>query len=41
MINTVKIKDIAIGHNAPLTLIMGPCVIEDYETTFEIASFLK
>ena len=41
MNNTVKIKDISIGKNAPLALIMGPCVVEDYETTFEIASFLK
>jgi len=39
--NTVKIEDISIGQEAPLVLIMGPCVIEDYETTFEIASFLK
>ncbi len=27
--------------NAPLVLIAGPCVIENYETTFEIARFLK
>ena len=39
--NIVKIEDISIGQEAPLVLIMGPCVIEDYETTFEIASFLK
>ncbi len=37
----VKIEDISIGQNTPLALIMGPCVVEDYETTFEIASFLK
>jgi 2-dehydro-3-deoxyphosphooctonate aldolase (KDO 8-P synthase) len=41
MNNIVKIEDISIGQNAPLDLIMGPCVVEDYETTFEIASFLK
>ena len=41
MNNLVKIEDISIGQNAPLALIMGPCVVEDYETTFEIASFLK
>ncbi|MBW2251509.1 MAG: 3-deoxy-8-phosphooctulonate synthase [Deltaproteobacteria bacterium] len=41
MNNIVKIEDISIGQNAPLALIMGPCVVEDYETTFEIASFLK
>lgn len=37
----VKMKDLSIGQNAPLAFIMGPCVVEDYETTFEIASFLK
>jgi len=41
MKNIVKIEDITIGPNAPLALIMGPCVVENYETTFEIASFLK
>ncbi|MDY6790782.1 MAG: 3-deoxy-8-phosphooctulonate synthase [Thermodesulfobacteriota bacterium] len=37
----VKVQDLSIGQNAPLAFIMGPCVVEDYETTFEIASFLK
>ncbi len=41
MNNTVKIGNISIGQKSPLVLISGPCVIEDYETTFEIASFLK
>jgi len=41
MNNTVKIENISIGQNAPLAFIMGPCVVEDYEMTFEIASFLK
>ena len=29
------------GKKSPFLLISGPCVIEDYQTTFEIASFLK
>lgn len=41
MTNIVKIGNILIGKGSPLVLISGPCVIEDYETTFEIASFLK
>ncbi len=41
MSNIVKIGNISIGQESPLVLISGPCVIEDYETTFEIASFLK
>ncbi len=41
MKHSVKINDIVLGGDAPLVLIAGPCVIEDYETTFEIASFLK
>lgn len=41
MAKTVKIGDILIGHGFPLVLISGPCVIEDYKTTFEIAKFLK
>lgn len=40
--NIVKIGDnILIGQGAPLVLISGPCVIEDYKTTFETASLLK
>jgi 2-dehydro-3-deoxyphosphooctonate aldolase (KDO 8-P synthase) len=30
-----------IGGQTPLTIIAGPCVIEDWDTTFEIAAFLK
>ncbi len=41
MSNIVKIDDIFIGQGYPLVLISGPCVIEGYDTTFEIASFLK
>ncbi len=39
--NIVNISNIAIGQGQPLVLIAGPCVIEDYETTFTIASYLK
>jgi len=39
--NRVTIGEIDIGFNAPLVLIAGPCVIEDPETTFTIASHLK
>lgn len=41
MTNLIEKNSIAIGSGAPLTLISGPCVIENYETTFQIASFLK
>lgn len=41
MCNIVKTGDISIGHGLPLVLISGPCVIEDYETSSEIVSFLK
>lgn len=41
MVKLVKTGDILIGQGSPLVLISGPCVIEDYKTTFEIASFLK
>lgn len=41
MHHKVKINGISIGSGSPLVLIAGPCVIEDYQTTFEIASFLK
>jgi len=41
MRNIVKTGDISIGQGSPLVLISGPCVIEDYETSSEIVSFLK
>ncbi len=41
MSNPVNIGNISIGQGFPLVLISGPCVIENYETTFEIASYLK
>lgn len=37
----VRTGDISIGQGHPLVLIAGPCVIENYETTFHIASYLK
>lgn len=39
--NIVKIGNISIGQGSQLALISGPCVIENYETTFQTASFLK
>jgi 2-dehydro-3-deoxyphosphooctonate aldolase (KDO 8-P synthase) len=41
MAEIIKAGKIPIGKGSPLVLIAGPCVIEDYETTFEVASFLK
>lgn len=41
MKHIVKVDDILIGQGSPLVLISGPCVIEDYDTTFKIASYLK
>lgn len=34
-------SDIKVGADGPLMLIAGPCVIEDYDTTYQIASFLQ
>lgn len=33
--------DLTIGKGHPLVLIAGPCVIESFETTYNIAKFLK
>ena len=41
MSNPIKIGNIVIGRGSPLVLISGPCVIENYETTREIAGILK
>ncbi len=41
MSHIAKIDNIEVGADKPLLLIAGPCVIEDYETSFRIASFLK
>jgi 2-dehydro-3-deoxyphosphooctonate aldolase (KDO 8-P synthase) len=38
---TVKIGDLVIGPNFPLVLVAGPCVLENFESAFEIAVFLK
>lgn len=40
-IHSVNVGNIRIGRNAPLAIIAGPCVIEDYDSTFETALFLK
>lgn len=41
MIQQIDIQGLTIGCPAPFVLISGPCVIEDIETTFGIADFLK
>lgn len=41
MIHQIDIQGLTIGRPAPFVLISGPCVIEDIETTFGIADFLK
>ena len=41
MAKPIKIDSFSIGQGHPLVLIAGPCVIEDYETTREIAAYLK
>jgi 2-dehydro-3-deoxyphosphooctonate aldolase (KDO 8-P synthase) len=41
MAKPINIGNITMGRGAPLVLISGPCVIEDYETTREIAAYLK
>jgi len=41
MANIVNTGNISIGQGHPLVLVSGPCVIENYETTFRIASYLK
>jgi 2-dehydro-3-deoxyphosphooctonate aldolase (KDO 8-P synthase) len=38
---TVRIGELAIGGNAPLVLIAGPCVIETEDMTMSIAESLK
>jgi 2-dehydro-3-deoxyphosphooctonate aldolase (KDO 8-P synthase) len=39
--NIVKINDFQLGHNHPLGLIAGPCVIENEADTLRIAHHLK
>ena len=41
MAKRITAGKIVIGQGAPLVLISGPCVIENYETSREIAVFLK
>ena len=41
MSNLIQTGGIVIGRGSPLVLVSGPCVIEDYETTREIAGILK
>jgi 2-dehydro-3-deoxyphosphooctonate aldolase (KDO 8-P synthase) len=41
MSNLIKTGNVVIGRGAPLALISGPCVIEDYETTREIVATVK
>jgi len=41
MSSPIKIDNFTIGGGAPLALIAGPCVIEDYEITRHIAATLK
>jgi 2-dehydro-3-deoxyphosphooctonate aldolase (KDO 8-P synthase) len=41
MSNLIQTGDIVIGRGSPLVLFSGPCVIEDYATTREIAGILK
>ena len=41
MVKPINIGSLTVGQGAPLVLIAGPCVIEDYETTREIAGQLK
>ena len=37
----MNIDDINIGPHHPLLIISGPCVIENYDITYKIATFLK
>lgn len=41
MVTPVQINGIEMGHPKPFVLISGPCVIEDEQTTYDIAAFLK
>ena len=41
MSNLIQTGKIAIGRGAPLTLVSGPCVIEDYESARQIAATVK
>lgn len=40
MRNIIDVADFRMGRGCPLAVIAGPCVIEDFKTTFEIAEYL-
>jgi 2-dehydro-3-deoxyphosphooctonate aldolase (KDO 8-P synthase) len=40
-VKTIEVGEIKVGGGQPFLLIAGPCVIEDYDKTLEIARFLK
>ncbi|MFC1567137.1 3-deoxy-8-phosphooctulonate synthase, partial [bacterium] len=37
----IKLNNFDISNNKPFVLIAGPCVIKDFDETFEIAQYLK
>ena len=41
MTNEIHLEHITLSRGGPLFLISGPCVIESFEKTFEIAAYLK
>jgi 2-dehydro-3-deoxyphosphooctonate aldolase (KDO 8-P synthase) len=41
MTTKLQIANIEVGAGVPLLVIAGPCVIEDYDTTYHIAASLK
>jgi 2-dehydro-3-deoxyphosphooctonate aldolase (KDO 8-P synthase) len=41
MVRQVKINNQLVGRPAPFVLFSGPCVIEDKQTAYDIAEFLK
>ncbi len=41
IVTSMEINDIQIGNNHPLLIVAGPCVIENYEISHKIATFLK
>ena len=41
MYKKVKVNDINISNDNPISLIIGPCQIENKEITFEIANTIS
>ncbi len=41
MVTEIKIGDVAFGDQHPFVLVSGPCVLEDLDTTLQIADYLK